>query len=102
MKIANVSIANAMLLRATRLWIVGRVALSGLLILAATDPFRLSVSTTVIFLALCVGMGYLETHINHERDLLANLGVKRRILAMLFLAPAIVGELLVHVAVSFR
>jgi hypothetical protein len=91
----------ALLKRSTRLWILARAALSGLVFLAGTNPLRLPIATTVGVLLICVAVGYVELHINHERDLFGNLGIKRRSLALFFLGPALGGELLIRVAASF-
>jgi hypothetical protein len=92
----NRLLTSALLRRSTRLWMVVRAALSGLVFLAGTNPLRLPVATTVGVLVICVAVGYVELHINHERDLFANLGIKRRNLALLFLMPALAGEMLVR------
>lgn len=98
--IPNRLVATALLTRSTRLWVVTRLTLSALFFLAGTDPLRLPIATTFGVLLLCVGVGYIETHLNHERDLLGNLGIKRRNLAAFFLAPALLGELLIRVIAS--
>lgn len=92
----NRLLASLMLRRAARLWLIARVAISGLIFLAGDDPFRLPFSTTVGVLLICVTLGYVEMHLNHERDWLANLGVKRRTVAGIMLGPALLGELLVR------
>lgn len=96
----NRLITTLMLRRGARLWMLARVAISGLIFLSGEDPFRLPVSTTVGVLVICVALGYVEMHLNHERDLVANLGIKRRTLAGVFLGPALVGELLLRVVAS--
>lgn len=96
----NRLVAAAFLRRSTRLWIVARAALSGLFLLAGTDPLRLPIATTFGVLLLCVAIGYVEVHLNHERDLLGNMGIKRRTLAAFFLLPALLGELLLRAAAS--
>ncbi|MCC7054634.1 MAG: hypothetical protein IT355_15290 [Gemmatimonadaceae bacterium] len=47
-------------------------------------------------LLICVTLGYVELHLNHERDLIGNLGIKRRQLFGYFLGPALLGELVVR------
>ena len=47
-------------------------------------------------LLICVTFGYVELHLNHERDLFGNLGIRRRSVAGLFLGPALLGELVVR------
>jgi len=92
----NRLVATLMLRRGTRLWMLARVAISGLIFLSGDDPFRLPVSTTVGVLLICLTLAYVEMHLNHERDLLGNLGIKRRSVAVFFLGPALVGELVVR------
>jgi hypothetical protein len=92
----NRLLASLMLRRAARLWLIARVAIGGLVFLSGDDPFRLPINTTVGVLAICVTLGYVEMHLNRERDLLGNLGIKRRTLAGIFLGPAVVGELIVR------
>ena len=92
----NRLVTTLMLRRGARLWMLARVAVSGLIFLSGDDPFRLPFSTTVGVLLICVTLGYVELHLNHERDLFGNLGIKRRSVVGLFLGPALLGELLVR------
>lgn len=92
----NRLVATLMLRRGARLWMIARVAISGLIFLSGDDPFRLPISTTVGVLLICVTFGYVELHLNHERDLFGNLGIRRRSVAGLFLGPALLGELVVR------
>jgi hypothetical protein len=85
-------IATAYLRRGAVLWVVTRAALSVLWILAGDHPLRLSVASTVGALLSYVAVGYVETSRRHEWELLANLGIKRRMLALAFLVPAVIGE----------
>ena len=96
----NRLLATLMLRRGARLWLVTRVAVVGLIALAGDDPFRLPLITTAGVLLLCIMLCYVETYRNHERDLLGNLGIKRRSLAILFVIPALIGELIVHTMAS--
>lgn len=92
----NPLVATLMLRRGARLWLIARVAIGGVIFLSGDDPFRLPISTTVGVLLICVTLGYVELHLNHERDLLGNLGLKRRSVGALFFGPALLGELLVR------
>ena len=78
------------------MWAIARVAISGLIFLSGDDPLQLPVTTTVGVLLIAVALGYVELHLNHERDLLGNLGIKRRSVAGFFLAPAFLGEVMVR------
>ncbi len=91
----------AMLRRGLRLWVLARLLMSALFLLSQTDPLRVPTITTVVFVVTCVMLGYIEVHLNHERDLLANLGIRRRALLPLFLVPAVLGELLIRVVAAF-
>ena len=96
----NRLLTTLLLRRGTRLWAITRVTISGLILLAGDDPLRLPVTTTVAVILLCGTLGYVEGHINHERDLLGNLGVRRRSVAPFFFLPALLGELLIRAAAS--
>jgi hypothetical protein len=98
----NRLVARLLLQRGSRLWVIARVAIGALIFLSGDDPFQLPMSTTAGVLLICVTLGYVEVHLNHERDLFGNLGIKRRTLAGFFLAPALLGEMLVRVVVSAR
>jgi hypothetical protein len=90
----------ALLRRGFRLWVLARLLMSALFFLSQTDPLRLPTMTTVVFVLTCVMLGYVEVHLNHERDLLANLGLGRRVLMPYFLVPAVLGELLIRVVAA--
>ena len=92
----NRLVAMALLRRGARLWAIARVAISGLIFLSGDNPLQLPVTTTVGVLLIAVALGYVELHLNHERDLLGNLGIKRRSVAGFFLAPAFLGEVMVR------
>lgn len=96
MMFPNPLLASAFLRRGIRLWIIARLAISGLVFLAGDDPFRLPIATMAVFTLVCALLGHVEMHLNHERDLLGNLGIKRRIVGLFFLGPALAGELLVR------
>lgn len=88
----NRLIVATYLRRGTTLWVVKRAALTGLWILAGDDPLHLTFASFIGALVIYVSVGYIETTRRHERDLLGNLGVKRRTLAVFFVVPALVGE----------
>jgi hypothetical protein len=92
----NPLVATLMLRRGARIWFVARSAISGVILLSGDDPLRLPIGTTVAVLLISVTLGYVELYRNHERDLIGNLGVKRRTIGALFLGPALLGELLVR------
>jgi hypothetical protein len=98
--IPNSLLTRALLRRGMLLWTITRAALSGVLYLAGENPLRPPVATTAAIVVLCVCAGYVELHRNRGRDLLANLGTKRRHVAGYFAVPAICGELLLRAAAT--
>jgi hypothetical protein len=97
----NRVIALALLQRGLSLWVVTRIAVSGVLAYAGRDPRRLDAGELVTVSLLCVALGYIETARNRERDLLGNMGIRRRDLALLFLTPVIAGECAVRAVVAW-
>ena len=92
----NPLLASAFMRRGVRLWIIARLAISGLVILAGDDPFSLPFAMMAVFILVCALLGHVEKHRNHERELLGNFGIKRRVFGLFFLGPALAGELLVR------
>ena|SRR5689334_14186861 len=88
----NRLIIRAHLRRGARLWLIARAMLSGVFLLAGTNPFRLSAIVAVEIVLLTGAVSFIETHRRRERALLANLGVRPLILGALFAAPALIGE----------
>ncbi len=97
----NRLVSLAMLRRGVTLWGVTRVAASGVVAYAGRDPLRLDPGAVITVLLLCVALCYVETARNRERDLLANMGIRRRTLALWFLTPAVAGEGAVRAAVAW-
>jgi hypothetical protein len=88
----NRLIVRAYLSRGARLWLVTRVLLSGVFLLAGTNPVQLPVATGVEIVLLSIGVSFLETRRRRERAFLANLGVRPVMLGALFAGPAMLGE----------
>ena len=82
--------------RHIRLWALLRVGLSGLFVLAGTDPLRVTPLTIGAVVVVCAAVSVVELRVRRERDLLGNLGVDSFALGALLLAPPLVGELLVR------
>jgi hypothetical protein len=82
----------AMLRRSARLWLLTRLALSAVLLFAGDDPLRLPLSVNAVVVVFCVTAGFLDVQRHHERDLFANLGVRRRDLLPWLLLPVLLGE----------
>jgi hypothetical protein len=97
----NRLLSLALLHRGVMLWGVTRIAASGVLAYAGRDPLRLDPGELLVVLLLSVTLCYVETARNRERDLLANMGIRRRTLALWFLASALAGEGAVRAVVAW-
>jgi hypothetical protein len=99
----NRLIVRAYLSRGARLWLLTRLLLSGVFLLAGTTPVPLSAAVGVEFILLNVAVSVLETRRRRERAFLANLGLRPLILGALFAGPAMIGEVALRVGgVAFR
>jgi hypothetical protein len=77
--------------------------LSGVFLLAGTNPVQLSAAAGVEIILLSVVVSVLETRRRRERAFLANLGVRPLILGALFTGPAMLGEVALHLGgAAFR
>jgi hypothetical protein len=93
----NRLIVRAYLSRGARLWLIIRVALSGVFLLAGTNPIQLSAGAAIEIIVLSVVVSFLETRRCRERAFLANLGIGPLMLVALFAGPAMIGELALHI-----
>jgi hypothetical protein len=82
--------------RYLRLWALVRIGLSGVFLLAGTDPLRVTPWTVCAVVVLCAAVNVVELRVRHERTLLGNLGVDSFALGVLLLAPPLAGELVVR------
>ena len=89
----NRLIVQAYLSRGARLWLIVRAMLSGVFLLAGTNPVRLSALVGVEIVLLTGAVSFLEIRRRRERALLANLGVRPLVCGALSAAPALIGEL---------
>lgn len=92
----NPLIARAYLARGARLWLLTRVSISGVFLLAGFDPATLSAAPTLAIVFLSIFVCLLETGRRRERALLANLGIHPLMLGALFAGPALIGEIAVR------
>lgn len=92
----NPLIVRAYLSRSARLWLVTRVLLSGVFLLAGINPFQLSGAVGVEVIVLSVALSFLESRRCREGLFLANLGIRPLILGALFTGPAVIGEVALH------
>ena len=88
----NRLVTLTMLRRGVAIWLVTRIAASGVFAYAGKDPLRLDTGGLLTVVLLCTALCYVEMARNRERDLLANMGIRRRSLALLFIAAAVTGE----------
>ena len=82
------------------LWIMARLMLVAVALFGNApirDIARWSVEGAVGMLAVCALLGFVDVRVRGERALLSNLGIGDRDTAAMFLAPAIVGELLLAI-----
>ena len=82
--------------RGARLWLATRAAVSVVFLFGQLNPLDFSISGSMHMVAIAVGVSFLETHGRRERALLANLGVRQQMLAVLFIVPALVGEIALY------
>lgn len=86
------------LLRGLFLWIVTRVAITGVILLAGGNAIEFSTAASVEVVILIVALGWVETLRLRERALLGNLGVSPLVLSSFFAGPALLGELALRIA----
>lgn len=98
----NRILVRAYMARHFRLWALLRVGLSGVFLLAGTDPLRVTPMTLCAVVALCVAVSVVELRVRHERDLLGNLGVDTIALSVLMIAPPLAGELVLRALGALR
>lgn len=87
-------IVRSYLARGAVLWVVTRALVSVVIVLARGAPFAFSAVLCTVVLAICLGL--LETHQRHEWALIGNLGLRRRVVAILLGLPAVAVEALVQ------
>jgi len=88
----NPLIVRAFALRGTRLWLGTRALVSLFVALAGSHPLRLSAAAIIYVVLLSIAVCFIDTWWNRERALLGNLAVSPPLLAGLFAAPAVIGE----------
>lgn len=87
-------IARTYLLRGAVLWLLARLLISMVILLAKADPFALSPRASAIIILVSTTLACAQTLRLHELVLLGNLGVPRAQLALYFAVPALAGELI--------
>ena len=91
-------VARKYLARGALLWLAVRLLLSVVVLMAALNPFDLSLLSSLAIVLLTTVLGLLEILRQHEFVLLRNLAVSRQTIALLCGAPAVVGETIVQLA----
>ncbi len=97
----NRLVVHAYLRRAAILWIIVRVSLSVVFVLAGVDAMRISGLTMVGVVLLCGALGVLESHRHREWAFLGNLSVTPPVLGALLLTPALVGEVVLQLSGAY-
>ena len=98
----NPLIARKYLARGARLWIGARILVSALLVLVGMDALNLTFAATMMIVGGSLALGIADVYRRHERALLENLAVSRSALVVFFAGPAMLGELTISVAATFR
>jgi hypothetical protein len=93
-------IVRAYVTRAVKLWLLSRILITVVFVFGSVDPLRLSVAAVLEVVLVVVAIGFLDIRRHHERALLDNLAVSPLTLVALFAGPALVGEIVVRVAVA--
>jgi hypothetical protein len=94
-------IVRVYMTRGARLWLVFRAAVSFVLLLGGSDPIRVSPIVSSYIVALTIGIGLIDLRRQRETIFVANLGLSPIILVTMLGAPAIAGEILLHIAGAF-
>ena len=89
----NRLVVRAYAIRGAKLWLATRAVVSIVFLFGQVNPLDFSVSGSVRMVAIAVCVSFLETHRRGERALLANLGIRPQMLAVLFVVPALIGEI---------
>jgi hypothetical protein len=89
-------LASAYVWRGARLWLIARVLLCAVFLVAGTNPFKLSAAAAAGIVVLSVVLGFGETHIRRESVFLANMGLRPAFLGAIFAVPATIGEVALH------
>lgn len=82
--------------RGLLLWCGVRALISAIMLLAGDDPLRTSFAAALLIGAVAVMAGVAETSRRHEWALLGNLMVRPQILAGIFAASAMAGEVVLR------
>jgi hypothetical protein len=96
------SILKPYLGRGFRLWLIVRIAIAAVPLLAGggtvSDALSWDPVSAIATLSVCALLGFIDTRRRGERALLGNLGIQDRALVAMFLAAPAAGEILLALA----
>ena len=96
-RLPHLSIVRGYFARGIVLWVLARLMMMVVAIFGAAIPLRevirWSVSGALGMLGVCAVLGFVDVRVRRERTLLGNLGIEDRELVVMYVVPAIVGEL---------
>lgn len=92
-------LTRTLLLRAATTWTLARLFASAALLLASINPLRLEPAQVAVMIGASLALGLVDVRRRHERALLENLAVTRTMLVLLFVGPALIGELAIILVV---
>ena len=104
LRLPSASIVQRYFARGFILWILTRLTMTAVALFGnvpVRELARWSVPGALGMLAVCALLGFIDVRIRGERALLSNLGIDDRDTAAMFLAPAIVGEILLAIAMPW-
>ena len=70
--------------------------MSVVLLFGQGDPLRLTASQTLVLLGAIIAIAFVDMRRHRETILIGNLGLHPVMVALLFGAPALVGEILIR------
>ena len=91
------SILRRYFVRGFILWLLARLMMTAVALLGEIpirELARWSFPGALGMLAVCALLGFIDVRIRGERAMLSNLGIDDRDTAAIFLAPAMVGEII--------
>jgi hypothetical protein len=104
LRIPDASILKPYLGRGFRLWLIVRIAIAVVPLLAgdgtASDVLSWDPVSAIATLFVCALLGLIDTRRRGERALLGNLGIQDRALVAMFLAPGAVGEIVLALTLA--
>jgi hypothetical protein len=96
----NPLLVRAYLKRGFGIWLASRAIVIATFLFAGEDPFHLPFLAELLLVAISVVLCFADIHRRRERAFLGNLGVRARDLVVLFLGPAMVGEVAFRTVVA--